>query len=166
MKRRHSIVIALLVSLFIYVFYRSEKTVVNELIILILSLEVYSGIKSIIVNAIPLNNLIVFSLPGGLWIFCATTLSQDFYVSIRNYKIQLFLIPILFAIGLEFCQLIHLTNGRFDLWDIVFYSMFWLLAYYSYQFHHSKQNILSPFTLRGFTCLICFLSVYLAHVSY
>ena len=166
MKRRYSIGIALFVSLFIYVFYRSEKTVVNELIISILSLETYSAIKSSMVNAVPLNKLLVFSLPGGLWIFCVTALSQDFYIKIRNYKIQFFRIPILFAIGLEFCQLIHLTNGRFDLWDLVFYLMFWLLAYYSYRFRRAQQNILSPFTLRGFTCLVCFLSVYLAHVSY
>lgn len=166
MKRGYNIVIALLVSLFIYAFYRSEKTVVNELLILILSLETYSQIKSSIVNVVSLNKLIVFSLPGGLWIFCVTALSTDFYITIRNYKIQLFLIPILFAIGLEFCQLIHLTNGRFDVWDIASYSMFWLLAYYSYQFHRSQQNILAPFTISGFTWLVCFLSVYLAHVSY
>ena len=166
MKRRYSITIALLISLFIYLFYRSEKTVVNELIISILSFETYGGIKSSIVNAVPLNKLIIFSLPGGLWIFCVTALAQDFYVRIRNYKIQLSLVPILFAIGLEFVQLIHLTNGRFDLWDIVFYLMFWSLASYSYRFHRSQQTILSPFTLRGFTCLSCFVSVYLAHVNY
>lgn len=166
MKRRHSIVIALLVSLFIYAFYRSEKTVVNELIILVLSLETYSQIKSSIINVVSLNNLVVYSLPCGLWIFCVTALAQDFYIIIRNYKIQLFLIPILFAIGLEFCQLIHLTNGRFDFWDIASYTLFWLLAYYSYQFHRTQQNILAPFTIRSFTCLICFLSVYLAHVTY
>lgn len=165
MKRRYSIVIALLTSLFIYLFYRSEKTVVNELIISILSFETYGGIKTGIVSAVPLHKLIIFSLPGGLWVFCVTALAQDFYVRIKNYKIQLSFVPVLFAIGLEFGQLIHLTNGRFDLWDIVFYVTFWSLACYSYQFHRSQQNILSPFTLRSFTCLVCFVSVYLAHVN-
>jgi hypothetical protein len=139
---------------------------VNELVISILSFDTYSGIKTAIINAVPLNKLIIFSLPGGLWIFCVTALSQDFYVRIKNYKIQLSLVPVLFTIGLEFGQLIHLTNGRFDLWDIAFYLMFWMIARYSYLFHRSQQNILSPFTLRGFTCLVCFVSVYLAHVNY
>lgn len=165
MKRRYSVFISLSISLFIYLFYRSEKTLVNELIIVILSFDTYAEIKSSMINAIPMNEVIVFSLPGGLWVFCATALSQDFYMKIRNHKIQVAFVPILFAIGLEFCQLIHFTNGRFDIWDIAFYLMFWLLAYYSFQHHRPQQNILSPFTLRGFICLACFLSVYLAHVS-
>jgi hypothetical protein len=165
MKRTYNLVVALSVSLFIYLFYRSERTVVNELAVLVLSFDIYAAIKKSIVDAIPLNGQIIFSLPGGLWIFCATALSKDFYMKIRDHKIQVVLVPILFAIGLEFCQLIHLTNGRFDIWDIVFYLLFWLLACYSFQSHGPQQNILSPFTLHGFICLACFLSVYLAHVS-
>jgi len=165
MKKELSIALALLVSLFIYAFYRSEKTLVNELIMLVLPLDTYREIRSNI-NVIPLTGLMVFSLPGGLWIFCATTLSKDFYVRIRTYKLRLFPVPILFAIGLEFCQLLQFTNGRFDCWDVVSYGIFFLLAYFSYQFQDPQENLMSPFTLRGFTYLICLLSVYLAHVSY
>ena len=165
MKKELSIALALLVSLFIYAFYRSEKTLLNMLIIMVLPLDTYREIKTN-VNVIPLTKLIVFSLPGGLWIFCATTLSKDFYVRIRSYKLRLFLVPILFAIGLEFCQLLQFTNGRFDCWDIVSYGIFFSVAYFSYQFQDPQENLMSPFTLRGFTCLICLLSVYLAHVSY
>ena len=165
MKKACSIIAALLISLFIYVFYRSEKTVVNELIILIISVDTYTTIKSIIINTIPLNETIIFSLPGGLWVFCATALSNDFYLEISKYKIQFVFVPVLFAIGLEFCQLIHLTNGSFDVWDIAFYMIFWLISYYSTRRYGFDQNILSPFTLHGFICLACFLSVYLAHVS-
>jgi hypothetical protein len=165
MKRRYSISLAFLTSLFIYLFYRSEKTVVNELITLILPHETYVNIKVGIVHAVPLNKLIIFSLPGGLWVFCATALARDFYLRIKIQKIQLSLLPGLFAIGLEFSQLIHLTNGRFDLWDILFYILFWLIASYSKKVDQSQENILSPFTLHGFTCLVCFVSVYLAHVN-
>lgn len=165
MRRVYSISLILLISLFIYVFYRSEKTVVNELFILILSFDAYTAIKSSVINAIPLNQLLIFSLPGGIWIFCATALSQGFYLRIRNHKMQLDLVPIIFAIGLEFCQLIHFTHGTFDNWDIAFYLIFWLLAYYPFQSDREQQNILAPFTPRGFICLACFLSVYLAHVS-
>ncbi len=69
---------------------------------------------------------------------------------------RLDLVPILFALGLEFCQLVHFTHGTFDSWDIAFYLVFWLLAYYAFQSGHEQKNILSPFTLQGFICLACF----------
>lgn len=154
-----------MISLFIYVFYRSEKTVVNELIISILSFDTYNAIKTGIIDALPLGKLLIFSLPGGLWIFCVTALAQDFYVRIKNHQIQFSVVPVLFAFGLEFAQLFHLTNGRFDIWDIVSYLLFWLLASHSYKFHRQQQNLLSPLTFRGITCLVCFAAVYLAHVT-
>ncbi|HLA54433.1 MAG TPA: hypothetical protein VK618_14050 [Flavitalea sp.] len=159
-----SIISALLISLFIYVFYRSEETVVNEIMILILSFDRYIELKRAVTDAIPLGGPVVFSLPGGLWVFCVTTLSKNFFIKVSNFKVQIVLVPVFFAIGLEFCQLLHFTNGRFDLWDLVFYVSFWLLAAYPFRFHESEQNILSPFTIHGFTCLACFASVYLAHV--
>lgn len=165
MRRICSVIFALSVSLFIYLFYRSEKTVVNELMILLLSMDTYTAFKSSIINSMPLPDSIIFSLPGGLWIFCVTVLSQGFYMKIGDRRIQVVMVPILFAIGLEFCQLIHITNGRFDIWDILFYVLFWLLAYSFSQSNRSQQNIMSPFTLHGFIFLACFLSVYLAHVS-
>src|SRR5687767_15096341 len=94
MKRTYSIAISLSISLFIYLFYRSEKTVVNELFILVLSFDTYQTVKNSIVNAVPLNHSIIFSLPGGLWIFCATALSQDFYIKISSHRIQVILVPI------------------------------------------------------------------------
>lgn len=166
MKRKISIIMALAISLFIYLFYRSEKTVVNELLIFILPLDTYRELTNSIATSLPLNKLIIFSLPGGLWVYCATILSQDFFLTIRHYKIQLSLMPISFALGLELCQLIHITNGRFDISDVISYSIFWMIAYCSYQSKSTPQNILAPFTLHGFTCLTCFGSVYLAHVSY
>jgi len=166
MRRRYSITIALMISLFIYVFYRSEKTVVNELIISILSFDTYNAIKTGIIDAVPLSKLLIFSLPGGLWIFCVTALAQDFYVRIKDRQIQFSIVPVLFALGLEFAQLFHFTNGRFDIWDIVAYLLFWLLASYSYKSHRQQQNLLSPLTFRGFTCLVCFAAVYLAHVTH
>jgi hypothetical protein len=166
MRKTYSLVVIILfVSLFIYLFYRTEKTVVNELMILFLSFDTFAEIRSGITKAIPLNKAVIFSLPGGLWVFCTTVLAKDLYMKIGNHKIQLVLVPILFAVGLEFCQLIHITRGTFDLWDIGFYLVFWLLAYGGFQPRNPQQNIMSSFTLRGYFCLVCFLSVYLAHVS-
>jgi hypothetical protein len=166
MKRTYSLIaIISFVSLFIYLFYRTEKTVVNELMMLFLSLDTFAEIRTWIAQTIPLNEPIIFSLPGGLWIFCTTVLSKTLFMKIGNHTIQLAIVPVLFAIGLEFCQLIHITRGTFDHWDIGFYLVFWLLAYYRFQPRNPQQNIRSSFTLNGYICLACFLSVYLAHVN-
>jgi hypothetical protein len=165
MKRTYSLIaLALSVCLFIYLFYRSKKTVINELISLILSPDRYAQYRSSVAAAIPLNDPILFSLPGGLWVFCMTILSKDLYIKIAKHKIRMVFVPVLFAVGLEFFQLLHLTNGTFDFWDVGFYVTFWLPAYFGFQSRHS-QDLLSPFTLKGFICLACFFSVYLAHVS-
>lgn len=165
MRKACSIIGALFISLFIYVFYRSDRTLINEFVKLLFSMDRYADMKRIIVSILSLHDIIIFSLPGGLWIFCATVLAQGFYLQINKYRVQLVFIPILFALGLEIFQLVHITNGRFDPWDIVFYLMFWLPAYYGFQPKELQQNIISPFTLKGFLCLACFFSVYLAHVN-
>jgi hypothetical protein len=166
MKRTYSLIAtALLVSLFIYLFYRTEKTVVNELMALLFSWETFAEARSAVAKAIPLSGPIIFSLPGGLWVFCTTTLSRDLYLKIANQSVRMTAAPILFAIGLECCQLLRLTKGTFDLWDIVSYLMFWLAAHYGSRSSDTPQNIMAPFTFNSFICLVCFLSVYLAHVS-
>ncbi len=165
MKKAFSVTIALLISLFIYLFYRCDRTVVNELAILLFSYDGYQIMKSNIGLAVPLHKLIINSLPGGLWIFCVTILAKDFYIKIRGHKIRVAILPVVFAVCLEFCQLIHLTNGTFDIADILCYLLFWFLAERSSRHEIPEQNMLSPFTLRGFICLACFLTVYLAHVN-
>lgn len=165
MKRAFSGALALLASLFIYVFYRSDKTLVNELVKLVFSFDRYANIRSTIMSALPLNEIVIYALPGGLWMFCVTVLARDFYVQFRRYKIPMTTVPIGFAIGLELFQLLHVTRGRFDPWDIACYVAFWLAAMFGIRNQHPQQNILSPFTIKGFICLACFFSVFLAHVN-
>jgi hypothetical protein len=165
MRKNYSLSAALALSLFIYLFYRTDKTAVNQLIIYLLSLESYIQLKNMVASALPLDDLIVYSLPGGLWVFCATALAHGFYFEFRHYKILIAPIPALFAIGLEFCQCMHFTHGTFDLWDITFYAIGWLLATRLFYTGMSKHNILSPLTLHGFMCLSCIFIVFLAHVS-
>lgn len=165
MKKTFSIILSLLASLFIYVFYRSDKTWINEIIKLIFSFDRYASFKDTIRSMLPLHEVIIYSLPGGLWIFFSTALAQDFYVQIRHRKLPMAYVPIVFAIGLELFQLLNLVRGRFDAWDVAFYMLFWLAASSGLPGRASKQDILSPFTVRSFICLACFFSVFLAHVN-
>jgi hypothetical protein len=166
MKRTYSLAgITLFTSLFIYMFYRTEKTVINELVLMFFSPGAFSHARSMIVKAIPLNDPVIYSLPGGLWVFCTTVLSKDLHIKIDSHLIPMAAAPILFAVGLEVLQLTGLTKGTFDFWDVAFSMAFWLGAYFGYQFNGARQTILSTFARQGFIWLASFLAVFLAHVN-
>lgn len=165
MKRKYGlIVLSLLLSLFIYLFYRTEQTVITELFISVISHNTFLELQKIITNILPLNERIIYSLPEGLWVFCITLTSKGLFLKVGIREINLLFIPLIFSIGLELFQLLHLTNGRFDFWDIGFSVLFWAMANYLVGYKSIRQNILNPFTSRSLICLLSYLIVFLAHV--
>ena len=158
------IAISLLLSLFIYLFYRTEKTVINQLFISVFSCQTFMQLRQGITSLVPLNEYTIYSLPEGLWVFCITLTSKMFYIKAGNFKIDLLFFPLFFSIGLELCQLLHFTNGRFDWWDIAFSIFFWAIANYIADHKIIQQNALNPFTQKSLICLSSYLVVYLAHV--
>ena len=166
MKKKYWIIfLPLLFCLFIYLFYRTEKTVVNQIAISLFSFEDFIQLQHFISSKLPLNNHIIYSLPEGLWVFCITLTSNFLFVKIGRHQISLLFVPLLFAIGLELFQLLHFTNGRFDFWDIGFSFFFWGIAAYLIKHQSNQQNILSPFTNKSLICLLSYLIVFLAHVD-
>jgi len=163
-KKYFLITLSLLISLFIYLFYRTEKTVITELFISIISFDTFIELQKSIINTLPLNERLIYSLPEGLWVFCITLTSKDLFLKVGIHEINLLFIPLIFSIGLELFQLLHLTNGRFDFWDIGFSVLFWAMALYLVRFKSARQNILNPFTSRSLICLLSYLIVFLAHV--
>ena len=163
-KKYPYIVVSLLVSLFIYVFYRTDKTVVNEIIIRIISFDTYSVLKERVIRFLPLNNYVIYSLPEGLWIFCITVTSKPYYIKLMSWRINCVFIPLVYCIGLEICQLLHFTNGRFDVMDILISALFWLIGNYAFDDKPIKQNILSSINLDKITCIATYSIVYLSHV--
>lgn len=165
MKKNYCfIVLSLLFSLFIYLFYRTEKTVINEVFISIISFDKFVALRKGITNILPLKEHIIYSLPEGLWVFCITLTSKYLFFKVGNREINLLYAPLIFTIGLELVQLLHLTNGRFDFWDIGFSILFWTIANYLIEYKSITQNILKPFTIKSFVCLLSYVIVYLAHV--
>ena len=159
------IIPSLLISLFIYLFYRTEKTVVTDLLISIITKENYLLLKHSIVQKLPLNEYIIFSLPEGLWVFCITLTSKDIYLSHKDRMINFAFLPLIFSIGLEIFQLVELTNGRFDVFDILVSIFFWFVAYFVID-HQStnKQHLFSSFNNKSVAFLASYAIVYLAHV--
>ena len=165
MKRNYFFIsILLLVSLFIYMFYRTEKTLINKIFISIISREQYILLRESISHSLPLNQYIIYSLPEGLWIFCIGLTSRSLFVKIGNYEFSLLFVPIIVSIGLEFMQLLHITNGRFDFWDIGVSIICWGIANFLIANKSQRQNMLHPFDTRSKICLLSYLIIYLAHV--
>lgn len=164
MKKEHCYIIpALLISLFIYLFYRTQHTVVNELAIRLLSSETYLTLRNTIVQHLPLSDIIVYSLPEGLWIFCITLTSMPYYLQMGSLYVDCKYMPLIYCVGLELLQLTHITNGRFDFIDIAFSAAFWLLAMYAFR-QRRRQNILSSIDVSTMGCLTSYGIVYLSHV--
>ncbi len=165
MKKNYVLIILfLLFSLFIYLFYRTEKTVINELFVSIISFDKYVELRNSIANTLPLNEHIIYSLPEGLWVFCITLTSKFLFLKIGHREIGCVFIPLIFSIVLEFFQLLNLTNGRFDFWDIGISISFWFLANYFILYKSVEQNILKPISIRSIVCFSSYAIVYLAHV--
>lgn len=162
--RYYLITVSLLVSLFIYLFYRTEKTVINDLLIRLISLNSYARMKDAVTHSLPLKNFVIYSLPEGLWIFCITLTSKPYNLHWGQRRIDCVFVPVIYCIGLEIFQLLHLTNGRFDPIDIGMSIFFWLLANYFFRYVGEKQNILQPLNLKRMACLASYGIVYLSHV--
>jgi hypothetical protein len=152
------------VSLFTYLFYRTEKTVVNEIAILLFSFHRYAAFRDAVVSFLPLDGLIVYSLPEGLWVFCITLTSKPYYIQLHKGRIDCVIIPLIYCVGLEVFQLLHLTKGRFDFTDIWISVLFWLLANYLFNYNDEKQNLLEPLNLKRMACFGSYGIVYLSHV--
>ena len=132
----------------------------------LLSKRGYEGIKEIIISVLPLRDAVIYSLPEGLWVFCITITSSFFYVRVRRLKYTLTAIPILLTICMEMFQLFGLSNGRFDVMDICFSAVFWLLALYITRNNPDKEPIFQPFNARAVFCVSNYAIVYMAHVVY
>lgn len=118
----------LLIALMIYLIWRSEAVLLNHLVGSIFSPQGFRDWRETISSRIPLNELIIYSLPGGLWVFVATIALKDFFIVLKKYTLNLMFLPLTIAIGLEFSQLLHLSNGTFDGWDILISLVFWVAA--------------------------------------
>ena len=154
----------LLASLFIYLFYRTEKTVVNDLLIRLISFDTYSGMKQTVTQMLPLNEFMIYSMPEGLWVFCITLTSRPYFIGGVYRKLHCLFLPLIYCISLELFQLLDLIKGRFDVMDIHTSIIFWLIATYFFKFEGEMQNILRPLNLRSLGCLASYGIVYLSHV--
>ena len=158
--------VSLFLCLFIYIFYRTEKTLVTRLFIALFSREEYSFLKTRIKFFLPLQDCLIYSLPEGLWVFCITVTSSFFYLEMGKRKWELVYIPIGVVLLMEIFQLLHFANGRFDLMDITVSTGFWLLALFCTRTNAEKEPLFQTVNTKTICCMLSYSIVFLAHVTY
>ena len=129
-----------------------------------ISLDTYGGLKATITRVLPLYNIVIYSLPEGLWVFCITLTSKPYYIRLNNRRFDCVFIPLIFCIGLEILQLFHIARGRFDFMDIGVSVVFWILGNYVLRSKCEKKNIFTRPDSKMIIFLASYAIVYLAHV--
>jgi len=165
MKRYCTIIsLALFTSLFIYLFYRTQHTVVN---IMLNKLSHGQAVTSIhyIRDHFPLPVFLIYSLPEALWVFAATLVSKQLFIKFRERNFHLAWAPLSYAISLEFLQLFHLMPGSFDWMDISLSLGFTLYAVRFIKCPLPAQQLLGKFNYRTFFFIYIYAIVFLSHVS-
>ena len=163
-KRYKWALAALLISLFIYVGYRTENTVINEMLLMLISAESFAALQSWLTQHLPLPELAIYSLPGGLWVFASSLLASSYFLKIGKTSLNLSWVPVIFAVGLEVFQATGITLGRFDWWDVAVSVVAWAVARLLTMKSEKQHNILAPLTVEGIVCLLTIAIVSLAHV--
>ncbi len=116
----------MLLGLFIYLFYRPDSTIVNHLFSLVFTQQQWQDFSLFFANKIPISALGIYSLPAGLWVLSATIITFGKSINIGRKSIDLSWIPLCYALGLELFQALHITDGTFDIKDIIVTLVFWL----------------------------------------
>jgi hypothetical protein len=146
-----------------YVLFRPDDTVVNQLITRVFHADL-SADRFMLHHLLQVPDFVVYSLPGGLWIFSITLLARKLSLQVRNWKINLTYVPIGFAVGLEMLQLFHITDGTFDWMDIVVSLFCWGAAVLASKVYFAGMLPQRPTRMRLAFFLGLFASAYLADV--
>ena len=158
------IALALLLSLFVYLFFRTEQTVVNYLFIKIGGGAPFYESRLWVTSHIMLSNFQIYSLPEALWILAITLLSKRYVIQFRNLHISLWYLPVLLAFGFEFFQWMHWSNGSADLNDLWGALLFWALGMTVFPEREPKISLFQSFNIHALLCMGTYAVVYLAHV--
>jgi len=153
------ITILLLVSLWIYVCYRTEHTIINQLMSYLLTDAHFQAMQQAVSEAIPLPSIVIYSLPEGLWILATTITSEKIVLKLGKFSIALIYIPLWVCLGIEIVQYVGWSKGVFDWLDVGIVVLFWLVGYlFTKQATPKIENSRLPIYYTAFNYSIVFLS--------
>lgn len=165
MKLRYLIItLSLLSSLFVYLFYRTEQTLVNWVFIQILGGEPFHHARLWVNARVVLSGFQMYSLPEALWILSITLLSKRFVIKFGRISLQLWFLPLLVAFGFEFFQWMHWSRGIADINDLWGALLFWIVGLIVFPEKEPKISLFQSFNIHTVLCTATYAVVYLAHV--
>lgn len=162
-KYKGLVLLCLTVCALIYIFFRPEGSLINIVINLFVP-ETFLTFKEKVRTALPLPESIIYSLPGGLWVFSATMVARNLQLNIFNKRIHLEWLPMLFALWLELLQYGSLLKGRFDWVDIWYVLVLGLLAKFFFNTNYKRYTSLNAFNQQAWAFTFVFACVFMAHV--
>jgi hypothetical protein len=115
----------MLLALFIYVSFRSEKILINRLLENSFLSDVFHEYRKLTSPIYTLSpHSLFFSLPSALWLFSAL----NFFLMVWKFEINRsnfywFALPLMYCLVLELLQKTHRTDGTYDSNDVVFYLL-------------------------------------------
>lgn len=164
-KRILGVAILLVISLAIYLFYRTEATAVNTLVAALLGQEVFANLRHTVQQAFPLPSFAIYTLPEMLWTAAFTLLSGNLFVWIFRKRVACFWIPLLVSAGLELLQIIPSFPGRFDPADLLGATLAWAVSVALISGKSApSQNLFGRLNRERLAFTGCYAIMYLAHV--
>jgi hypothetical protein len=134
--------ITLTIGSFIYLFFRSDTLLMFRWFD---SISLTDKLETLRNYTLPLGknlpNWFIYSLPDGLWISSYVFLMFSIWGESLSSKSIIWLLLILIAaIVSEFCQLIHIIPGTFDMLDLLSYTIgFSLTAFLIIKYNKLKN---------------------------
>lgn len=147
-----------------YLFYRTEHTLVNWVFIQVLGGEPFHNARLWVNTRVVLNGFQMYSLPEALWILSITLLSKRYILKLGQFSLQLWFLPLLVAFGFEFFQLLHWSNGIADFNDLWGAVLFWTVGMIIFPEKEPKISLFQSFNIHAVLCTATYAVVYLAHV--
>lgn len=157
-------IIFLFFCVFIYVFYRTEDTLINLILLQLLPNSELLLFKETIRSTVAFPAWVIYSLPGGLWVFAASILARKLRLRIFSKNICIEWAPMFFALWLEFWQYVGIVKGHFDVLDILIVLIFGLTAMSVKKPMQLSTQTLFPFHKRSTIFVFVFVCVFLGHV--
>ena len=123
--------IPLFLGLFIYLGFRQKNILLFKwLNDLSLSNYAYSIRRIVNPNEIIYENIFVFNLPDGLWVYSFTSVMLIVWQgNVSRDNILYVTIPLILAIVSELGQFFGLIMGTFDVFDLLFYILAFILSF-------------------------------------
>ncbi len=121
-----SLILLSILAATIYFIYRDNTIIFNQILSTFNTDNLFN--KRDLVHSFPLPNWAIYSLPSGIWVLVLTSLLSQNHIYIKKARLPLDYLPITYGIILEFFQFFHITNGTFDIVDILFVLGFGVIA--------------------------------------